>query len=144
LPILDFQLFRTISYLQVSESSRVAMNNISVNCGYKNPSAMIMENIDYIINSASHKFRHFSLNLNVTRVLCAVIHKVGFPVAAFLEDTLEEIFDVLDEYHGLDFVCWSLLKGSLSFLGDLGFNVLADQPFLLAFAFAFAFYLCHI
>ena len=105
----------------VHEAASVALSQLADSCGYGGVPDMILDNVDYVVNGASSKLRHFTLNPSVPRVLCAAIRQVGAPIIPFLEDSVDEVFDALDQYHDQFFVCWSLIKGQASPFSPVGF-----------------------
>ena len=63
---------------------------------------MVYENADYVINGISQRLAFAELHPNAPSVLRAMIRLVGEPIVPLLEDSIQEVFDALDKYHGYD------------------------------------------
>ncbi|RHZ86802.1 hypothetical protein Glove_46g141 [Diversispora epigaea] len=84
---------------RIHNTADITLHHISVWCGYSSKKALILENIDYLINVASRKLNHIQLNPQTPLMLTAMIMIVGPPVLPYLDDSIEEIFDALDHHH---------------------------------------------
>lgn len=98
-PVLSF-LGDSNAFLQ--ETAMTCLEHIAINCNYPSTELMVYENADYIINGISQRLAFAELHPNATSVLRAMIRLVGEPIVPLLEDSIQEVFDALDKYHGYD------------------------------------------
>ncbi|CAG8451025.1 4383_t:CDS:2 [Acaulospora morrowiae] len=84
---------------RIHNTADTALHHVSVCCGYSSKKALVLENIDYLINTVSRKLNHITPNPQTPQVLTAMIRVVGHPVIPYLDDSIEEIFDALDTHH---------------------------------------------
>ncbi|ORX47279.1 hypothetical protein BCR36DRAFT_405357 [Piromyces finnis] len=83
---------RTISDLAMS-----CINLVSKACNYSNPSELILDNVDYIINIITQKLRYIEYNIKAPRVLKAAIEVSKYPIIQYMNDTIEELCEILDQ-----------------------------------------------
>ncbi|RIA96853.1 armadillo-type protein [Glomus cerebriforme] len=83
----------------VHETADITLTHVSIWCGYSSKKAIVLENVDYLVNVISQKLNQVVINPQAPQVLTAMIHVVGPPVLPFMDDSIEEIFDALDSYH---------------------------------------------
>jgi len=83
---------RTISDLAMS-----CINLVSKACGYSNASELILDNVDYIINIVTQKLRYIEYNIKAPRVLKAAIEVSEYPIIQYMNDTIEELCEILDQ-----------------------------------------------
>ncbi|OUM67713.1 hypothetical protein PIROE2DRAFT_58582 [Piromyces sp. E2] len=83
---------RTISDLAMS-----CLNLVSKACGYSNASELILDNVDYIINIVTQKLRYIEYNVKAPRVLKAAIEVSEYPIIQYMNDTIEELCEILDQ-----------------------------------------------
>jgi hypothetical protein len=83
----------------IHETADITLTHVSVWCGYSSKKALVLENVDYLVNVVSQKLNQVIVNPQTPQVLTAMIHVVGPPVLPFIDDSIEEIFDALDSYH---------------------------------------------
>ncbi|CAG8437945.1 7515_t:CDS:2 [Diversispora eburnea] len=93
---------------RIHNTADITLYHISVWCGYSSKKALILENIDYLINVASRKLNNIHLNPQTPLMLTAMIMIVGPPVLPYLDDSIEEIFDALDYHHMNSYLLSSL------------------------------------
>jgi TELO2-interacting protein 1 len=78
----------------------VTLNGLAASCGYKSVSDLIVDNVDYMVNSASIRLNTFDITPTSTKVLTMMIRLSGPRVVPFLDDVVGSIFAALDNYHG--------------------------------------------
>lgn len=93
-----------------------ALHQLSVYMGYETPSRMLVENVDYILNSISAHLRgtttlsNGALDPLAPSVLVSVIELAGEDILPYLGDAVDEIFDALDRWHAYDLLVSELLR----------------------------------
>ncbi|SPJ87857.1 uncharacterized protein FTOL_12326 [Fusarium torulosum] len=78
----------------------VTLNNIAVSCGYDNVSELIIQNVDYMVNSVSLRLNSLDISPASINVLTMMIRLAGPRLVPYLDDIVESIFGALDNYHG--------------------------------------------
>ena len=78
------------------------LNSIAMSCGYGDGgvSALIIDNVDYMLNSVSLRLNTFDISPASTRVLTMMIRLAGPRLVPYLDDVVAAIFAALDNYHG--------------------------------------------
>ena len=93
-----------------------ALHRISFHASYSSSAEMIIQNVDYILNSVSSNLRAATgiyagaLDPLAPSVLVCVVDLAGDGVLPFLGDAVEEIFDALDRWHAYDLLVSELLR----------------------------------
>ncbi|KAF8458414.1 armadillo-type protein [Terfezia claveryi] len=87
----------------------VTINNISLHCGYESPQEMILDNVDYLINSLALKLNTFDISPQAPKVLGMVVRLAGQRVLPFLDDLVEGVVGALGAYHGYERMCTGLV-----------------------------------
>ncbi|EGE02886.1 HEAT repeat protein [Trichophyton equinum CBS 127.97] len=121
--------------LQLMGSSNPALQNhamtclniVTASCNYPDASTLVIENVDYLINSVALKLNTFDISPQAPRVLLMMIKLSGSRLIPHLDDIISSIFAVLDAFHGYPKLV-ELLFGVLGAVVDEG----ARQPALLA------------
>ncbi|KAB5558437.1 armadillo-type protein [Coniochaeta sp. 2T2.1] len=85
---------------QLRSHAITTLNIIATSCGYKNVSDLIIDNVDYMVNSLSIRLNTFDISPASTRVLTMMIRLSGPKLIPFLDDVVASIFAALDNYHG--------------------------------------------
>jgi TELO2-interacting protein 1 len=85
---------------ELREHAIVTLNSIAVSCGYGNVADLVIENVDYMLNSVSLRLNTFDISPASTRVLRMMIRLTGPRLVPFLDDVVASIFGALDNYHG--------------------------------------------
>lgn len=85
---------------QLREHAIVALNSIATSCGYANVADLIIENVDYMLNSVSLRLNTFDISPASVQVLRMMIRLTGPRLVPFLDDVVASIFSALDNYHG--------------------------------------------
>ncbi|RYP60734.1 hypothetical protein DL770_009935 [Monosporascus sp. CRB-9-2] len=78
----------------------VSLNSIAVSCGYSNVTDLIIDNVDYMVNSISLRLNTFDISPASTQVLRMMIRLTGPKLIPYLDDVVASIFAALDNYHG--------------------------------------------
>ena len=86
----------------------ITLDAISLECGLDGAKELVIQNIDYIINSISQHISILTSNARVPLVLKALIHVGGYSSINYLDDTVEEIYDALERYSLNDWLCTQL------------------------------------
>lgn len=108
-----------IIYLLGSEIPRlrqhamVCVNILTKACGYGNAKDLIVENADYLVNAVALRLNIFDVSLQGPQVLLMMVKLAGSSIVPYLEDIVDSIFAILEDYHGytrLVEVFFSVLK----------------------------------
>ncbi|CAK7227339.1 hypothetical protein SBRCBS47491_006535 [Sporothrix bragantina] len=106
-PELIDVLYPIATYLGAPEDQLRAhavatLNSLAMSCGYGNGgvSALIIDNVDYMLNSVSLRLNTFDISPASTRVLTMMIRLAGPRLVPYLDDVVAAIFAALDNYHG--------------------------------------------
>ena len=86
----------------------ITLDAIALTCGLSSAKDLAIQNIDYIINMISQHISVLSENPRVPMVLKALIHVGGHTSISYLEDTVLEIYDALDRYSMVEWLCIQL------------------------------------
>ncbi|KAF4442020.1 hypothetical protein F53441_11840 [Fusarium austroafricanum] len=78
----------------------VTLNSIAVSCGYVNVSDLIIQNVDYMVNSVSLRLNSLDISPASINVLTMMIRLAGPRLVPYLDDVVDSIFGALDNYHG--------------------------------------------
>ncbi|ODH49867.1 hypothetical protein GX48_03956 [Paracoccidioides brasiliensis] len=103
------------------------LNDLTKACKYPNASAMLVENVDYLVNSVSLKLNTFDISPQAPQVLLMMVKRCGASLIPFLDDLVGSIFAALDAFHGYPKLV-ELLFSVLGTIVDEG----AKKPALLA------------
>ncbi|KAL2807656.1 armadillo-type protein [Aspergillus granulosus] len=76
------------------------LNILTRACGYADTSAMIIENVDYLVNSVALKLNTFDVSPYPPQVLLMMVKLCGAQLVPYLDDLVDSIFGILDLYHG--------------------------------------------
>ncbi|KAI0408712.1 armadillo-type protein [Xylaria palmicola] len=85
---------------QLRQHAIVSLNNIATACGYSNVTDLIIDNVDYMVNSVSLRLNTFDISPASTQVLRMMIKLTGPRLVPYLDDVVASIFAALDNYHG--------------------------------------------
>ncbi|PYH43137.1 uncharacterized protein BP01DRAFT_425126 [Aspergillus saccharolyticus JOP 1030-1] len=69
-------------------------------CNYKDASTMVIENVDYLVNSVALKLNTFDVSPYPPQVLLMMVRLCGPRLIPYLDDLVDSIFGILDMYHG--------------------------------------------
>ncbi|KAJ4391656.1 hypothetical protein N0V93_005275 [Gnomoniopsis smithogilvyi] len=76
------------------------LNSLAASCGYGHVSELIIDNVDYMVNSVSLRLNQFDISPASTKVLTMMVRLTGPKLLPFLDDVVAGIFAALDNYHG--------------------------------------------
>lgn len=76
------------------------LNSLASSCGYGSVSELIIDNVDYMVNSVSLRLNQFDVSPASTKVLIMMIRLTGPSLLPYLDDVVAGIFAALDSYHG--------------------------------------------
>ncbi|KAL4764860.1 uncharacterized protein BDW70DRAFT_147574 [Aspergillus foveolatus] len=76
------------------------LNALTHACGYPDTSTMIVENVDYLVNSVAIKLNTFDVSPYPPQVLLVMVKLCGARLVPYLDDLVDSIFGILDLYHG--------------------------------------------
>lgn len=96
------------SNVYVHTYALITLDTIALTCGLENAQELAMSNVDYIINMISFHITMLNENPRVPLVLKALIHVGGYASISHLDDTILEIYDALDRYNSIDWMCIQL------------------------------------
>ncbi|KAL1957188.1 hypothetical protein VTO42DRAFT_6222 [Malbranchea cinnamomea] len=94
--------------LQLMGSSNPALQNHAMTClnimthacQYPNATTMLIENVDYLVNSVALKLNTFDISPQAPQVLLMMVRLCGARLIPYLDDLVGSIFAVLDSFHG--------------------------------------------
>ncbi|XDG00926.1 hypothetical protein ABKA04_000541 [Annulohypoxylon sp. FPYF3050] len=78
----------------------ISLNNIAASCGYNSVTDLIIDNVDYMVNSVSLRLNTFDISPASTQVLRMMVKLTGPQLVPYLDDVIASIFAALDNYHG--------------------------------------------
>lgn len=104
-PELIDTLYPILSLLGSSEArlqshAMTALNLLATACEYPNTSTMLVENVDYLINSIALKLNTFDISPQGPQVLLMLLRLCGARLIPYLDDLIGSIFAALDNFHG--------------------------------------------
>ncbi|KAI0424049.1 armadillo-type protein [Xylaria sp. FL1042] len=95
---------------QLRQHTIISLNNIATACGYQNVTDLIIDNVDYMVNSVSLRLNTFDISPASTQVLRMMIKLTGPRLIPYLDDVIASIFAALDNYHGYTLFVESLFS----------------------------------
>lgn len=104
-PELIDVLFPVVTFLgsdhqELRHHAIIALNGIASACEYESVSALIIDNVDYMVNSIALRLNTLDISPASTQVLTMMIRLTGPRLVPFLDDVVESIFAALENYHG--------------------------------------------
>lgn len=104
-PELIDVLFPVVTFLgsthhNLRQHAIIALNEIASACGYESVSALIVDNVDYMVNSVSLHLNTLDISPASTQVLTMMIRLAGPRLVPFLDDVVDSVFGALENYHG--------------------------------------------
>ncbi|OJK03533.1 hypothetical protein ASPACDRAFT_39148 [Aspergillus aculeatus ATCC 16872] len=76
------------------------LNLLTNACNYQDASTMVIENVDYLVNSVALKLNTFDVSPYPPQVLLMMVKLCGARLIPYLDDLVDSIFGILDMYHG--------------------------------------------
>ncbi|KAI1751400.1 armadillo-type protein [Xylaria castorea] len=95
---------------QLRQHTIISLNTIATTCGYHTVTDMIIDNVDYMVNSVSLRLNAFDISPASTQVLRMMIKLTGPRLIPYLDDVVASIFAALDNYHGYTLFVESLFS----------------------------------
>ncbi|KAK5050614.1 hypothetical protein LTR84_003896 [Exophiala bonariae] len=77
-----------------------ALDLLARACNYASAMEMLIENVDYLINSVAMRLNSFDVSQAGLQVLAMMIRLCGADLLPHLDDVIGSIFSTLDSYHG--------------------------------------------
>jgi TELO2-interacting protein 1 len=84
----------------VQRQAMTCLNVMSIECGYRDSGALLVENVDYLVNSVGLRLNTFELSPQAPQVLIMMIKLAGPSLLLFIDDLVENIFAALESFHG--------------------------------------------
>lgn len=84
----------------VQRHAMVCLNVLTQACNYPDTSSMVIENVDYLVNSVALKLNTFDVSPYPPQVLFMMVKLCGASIVPYLDDLVDSIFGILDLYHG--------------------------------------------
>ncbi|ROT42800.1 HEAT repeat protein [Sodiomyces alkalinus F11] len=85
---------------RLREHAITTLNIVAASCGYTSVSELIIENVDYMVNSVSLRMNTLDITPASTKVLTMMTRLTGSRLIPYLDDVVASIFAALDNYHG--------------------------------------------
>ena len=85
---------------RLREHAMTALNQLAQHLEYSSVSNMLIENVDYLINSAALKLNTFDVSPQGPLVILMMLRLCGSQIIPFLDDLIISIFAALDTFHG--------------------------------------------
>ncbi|KAI0199666.1 ARM repeat-containing protein [Astrocystis sublimbata] len=85
---------------QLRQHAIISLNTIAKSCSYQTVTDMVIDNVDYMVNSVSLRLNAFDISPTSTQVLRMMIRLTGPRLIPYLDDVVASIFAALDNYHG--------------------------------------------
>ncbi|TGJ79430.1 hypothetical protein E0Z10_g9332 [Xylaria hypoxylon] len=95
---------------QLRQHTIISLNSIAIACGYPNVTDLIIDNVDYMVDSVSLRLNTFDISPASTQVLRMMIKLTGPRLIPYLDDVVASIFAALDNYHGYTLFVESLFS----------------------------------
>jgi hypothetical protein len=104
-PELMDALYPTLQLLasqnpNLQRHAMTCLNILTSACNYTDTSSMIIENVDYLVNSVALKLNTFDVSPYPPQVLFMMVKLCGARLIPYLDDLVDSIFGILDLYHG--------------------------------------------
>ncbi|KGO73775.1 Armadillo-like helical [Penicillium italicum] len=104
-PELMDALYPTLQLLasqnpNLQRHAMTCLNILTNACNYPDTSTMIIENVDYLVNSVALKLNTFDVSPYPPQVLFMMVKLCGARLIPYLDDLVDSIFGILDLYHG--------------------------------------------
>ena len=83
-------------------------------CRYDSTSDMLIDNVDYLINSVALRLNSFDISPQAPKVILMMLKLCGARIVPYLDDIIGSIFSALDNFHGypsLTELLFRVLKG---------------------------------
>ncbi|QSL65826.1 hypothetical protein MERGE_000104 [Pneumocystis wakefieldiae] len=109
----------------IVQHARTCLNNLTLYCGYDSIQDLLIGNVDYLINAINLKLNTFDVFPTGPAFLIILLRLVGSTMVPYLEDVVDSVFVVLDNYHGYS----NLVSFFFSFLNEVvRINGMVERP----------------
>jgi hypothetical protein len=78
----------------------VSLNMLTKFCEFPDTKTMLIENVDYLVNSVALKLNTFDVSPYPPQVLLMMVKLSGAGLIPYLDDLVDSIFGIIDMYHG--------------------------------------------
>lgn len=104
-PELMDALYPTLQFLAsgnpgLQRHAMTCLNILADSCKYPDVSSMIIDNVDYLVNSVGLKLNTFDVSPYPPQVLLMMVKLCGARLIPYLDDLVDAIFGILNLYHG--------------------------------------------
>lgn len=104
-PELMDALYPTLQLLasqnpNLQRHAMICLNILTHACNYPDTSSMLIENVDYLVNSVALKLNTFDVSPYPPQVLFMMVKLCGARLIPYLDDLVDSVFGILDIYHG--------------------------------------------
>jgi hypothetical protein len=106
------------SNTDLQRHAMACLNILTQACGYPDTSAMIIENVDYLVNSVALKLNTFDVSPYPPQVLLMMVKLCGARLVPYLDDLVDSIFGILDLYHGYPRLVELMFKTLTAIVGE--------------------------
>ncbi|KAG5978331.1 hypothetical protein E4U55_006231 [Claviceps digitariae] len=108
-------LFPVVTFLgsdnQLLQQHAIAsLNSIALSCEYASVSDLIVDNVDYMVNSVSLRLNSLDVSPASMQVLMMMIRLSGPGLIPYLNDVVESVFAALENYHGYTLLAENLFS----------------------------------
>lgn len=84
----------------LQQHAMTCLNIIANACEYPSASALIIDNVDYLVNAVALKLNTFDISPQAPQVLVMMVQLCGPALIPYLDDLVESIFSILACFHG--------------------------------------------
>ena len=103
-PELIDALYPVLSFLTSPNSilrshAITALDKLAITCQYASAQDLLVQNVDYLVNSIAWKLNTYSLSPEAPQLLRMMVHLCGAELVPYLDDLIQSIFAALDSYH---------------------------------------------
>ncbi|KAL3953707.1 hypothetical protein ACCO45_011663 [Purpureocillium lilacinum] len=92
------------------EHAIATLNSIATSSQYSSVSDLIVDNVDYMVNSVALRLNTLDVSPASMQVLLMMIRLAGARLIPFMDDVVDSIFAALENYHGYTFFVESLFS----------------------------------
>jgi hypothetical protein len=118
-PVLQMMTSR---HPDLQRHAMICLNILTKACHYADASSMVIENVDYLVNSVALKLNVFAGSPFPASVLLMMVKLCGAPLIPYLDDLVDQILHLVELYHGYP-VFTGMMFQVLRAIVDEGSNV---------------------
>ncbi|OQD91132.1 hypothetical protein PENANT_c001G02643 [Penicillium antarcticum] len=96
-PVLELMASRNGD---LEQHAIICLNILTKACNYENAGSMIVANADYLVNAVDAKLRFGGPSPLPASVLWMMLKLCGAPLIPYLDDVIDVILKLVDDYHG--------------------------------------------